>query len=164
MQYEKLFRTLNRARVKYLVAGGVAVNLHGIERMTRDIDIMVSFDAGNLKRFFSAIRRLGLRPKVPVRLEDFANAKLREQWRKEKNMLVFSLWDPREPFFLLDVMTEVKLDFDQAYLRRTRVRVGALVVPVLSRQDLIVSKEGTGRPQDRADVYHLKRIKERPAR
>lgn len=37
--FKKLFSQLNANHVRYLVAGGVAVNLYGIERATADIDI-----------------------------------------------------------------------------------------------------------------------------
>lgn len=32
---------LNHTDVRYLIAGGVAVNIHGYQRMTRDLDIFV---------------------------------------------------------------------------------------------------------------------------
>ena len=34
MNYEKVFKALNKARVKYVIAGGVAVVLHGFMRLT----------------------------------------------------------------------------------------------------------------------------------
>ncbi len=42
--FKELFASLNRARVKYMVAGGIAVNLYGIERATDDIDIVVELE------------------------------------------------------------------------------------------------------------------------
>jgi len=35
---KNLFSVLNKEAVKYMVAGGIAVNLYGIERATADID------------------------------------------------------------------------------------------------------------------------------
>jgi hypothetical protein len=37
MYYEKAFSTLRRQRVRYLIAGGMAVNLHGVPRFTKDL-------------------------------------------------------------------------------------------------------------------------------
>jgi hypothetical protein len=37
--FKKLFSQLNANHVRHLVAGGVAGNLYGIERVTADIDI-----------------------------------------------------------------------------------------------------------------------------
>ena len=99
--FEKLFRTLNQKRIKYLVAGGVAVNLYGIERATADIDIVLKLDKKNLLKFVDAAKRLGLRPKDPVRLEDFTEEEKRKHWLDTKGMKVFSLYDPQVPFFCL---------------------------------------------------------------
>jgi hypothetical protein len=40
-----LFDALNKNHVQYLVAGGVAVNLYGIERATADIDLVVYLES-----------------------------------------------------------------------------------------------------------------------
>jgi hypothetical protein len=49
MFYVELFRALERAQVRYLLVGGVAVNLHGAERLTMDVDIMLALDPENLR-------------------------------------------------------------------------------------------------------------------
>jgi hypothetical protein len=41
-----------------MVAGGVAVNLYGIERATVDIDIILQLDKKNLLRFVDAEKSL----------------------------------------------------------------------------------------------------------
>ena len=37
MFYIDLFRTLQEERVDYVVVGGLAINLHGVERATMDV-------------------------------------------------------------------------------------------------------------------------------
>ena len=64
--FKKLFASLNRGSVKYMIAGGVAVNLYGIERSTADIDIVLELEKTNVLKFIKSARRLGLEPKVPV--------------------------------------------------------------------------------------------------
>ena len=61
-----------------MVAEGVAVNLYGIERATADIDIILKLEEENLLRFINVVNKLGLKPKVPVKLEDFADANKRK--------------------------------------------------------------------------------------
>ena len=39
--FKKIFSCLNRKSVQCLVAGGVAVNLYGIEKATADLDLVV---------------------------------------------------------------------------------------------------------------------------
>ncbi len=153
-----LFRELNAAKVRYLVVGGVAVNLYGIERATGDVDIAISLDARNAEGFIGVVRELGLVPRVPVRLEDFADPEKRSTWREKKGMVAFSLYDPKAPFFLLDVMTEEPFDFDEVYARRERMFFHGVAVPVTPLPDLIRMKKETGREQDLADVSHLSRL------
>ena len=50
MYYEEIFRALERHGVRYLVIGGIAVNIYGFSRVTGDLDIIVSFEKGNLKK------------------------------------------------------------------------------------------------------------------
>ena len=40
----RVCRLLNRRRVRYIVAGGVAANLHGSVRATKDLDVLVPRD------------------------------------------------------------------------------------------------------------------------
>jgi len=37
LDYKKIFKGLNGAGIDYLVVGGLAVNFHGIPRMTYDL-------------------------------------------------------------------------------------------------------------------------------
>ena len=48
MLYEQLFKGLHTHRIRYLVVGAVAVNLHGIPRMTADLDVMVDLEKENV--------------------------------------------------------------------------------------------------------------------
>lgn len=156
--FKELFASLNRARVKYMVAGGIAVNLYGIERATADIDIVLELEKGNLSQFIKVAKKLGLKPKIPVKLDDFVNPENRKSWRMDKGMMVFSLYDPKNPFFLIDLFTEIPFDFDEVYKQRRRIKFKDTILPVVPIKELIAMKEKSDRPQDRADVYYLKKI------
>ena len=54
----RVCRLLNRARVRYLVADGVAANLHGSVRATRDVDLLVPPEASNMRRLLGALSAL----------------------------------------------------------------------------------------------------------
>ena len=56
--FRKLFSSLNRASIKYMVAGGIAVNLYGIERATADVDIVLELEKENLSKFISFVKSL----------------------------------------------------------------------------------------------------------
>jgi hypothetical protein len=156
--FKKLFSSLNKATIKYMVAGGIAVNLYGIERATADLDIALELEEGNLLKFINVAEKLGLRPKIPVKLVDFIDPEKRRNWRMDKGMLVFSLYDPKNPFFLIDIFTEIPFDFDAIYKQRKKVKFENIFIPVVPIKELIAMKEKSDRVQDRADVFYLKKI------
>jgi hypothetical protein len=156
--FKDLFSSLNQASIKYMVAGGIAVNLYGIERATADVDIVLKLEKGNLLKFIIAAKKLGLKPKRPVKLDDFIDPEKRKGWIMDKGMMVFSLYDPKNPFFLIDIFTEIPFDFDEVYRQRNRISFENIVIPVVPIKKLIAMKEESDRPQDRADVFYLKKI------
>ena len=54
----RVCRLLNRHRARYVIAGGVAANLHGSVRATKDIDILVPRDEANMRRVLAALEKL----------------------------------------------------------------------------------------------------------
>jgi hypothetical protein len=156
--FKKLFSSLNSETVRYMVAGGIAVNLYGIERATADIDIVLQLDEKNVSKFIRVAKKLGLKPKVPVKLEDFIDDDKRKAWIKDKGLTVFSLYDPKNPFFLLDIFVEMPFDFNEVYKLREKIKFEDTTIPLVPMKELIKMKEKSDRPQDRADIYYLKKI------
>jgi hypothetical protein len=70
MFYVDLFRALDRDEVRYLLIGGLAINIYGVERATMDIDLMLALDDENLQRFLKTAESLNLVPVLPVKLTD----------------------------------------------------------------------------------------------
>ncbi|MCD6254817.1 MAG: hypothetical protein J7J44_00915 [Deltaproteobacteria bacterium] len=66
MIYEEIFREFEQIGVRYLIVGGMAVNLYGYLRLTIDLDLMVDLSDENLSKIINVMERLGYIPKVPV--------------------------------------------------------------------------------------------------
>ena len=66
--FEAIAEALERAAVRYLVAGGLAVNAHGYLRFTKDVDLVIQLQTDNLRRALAAREALGYRPAIPVSL------------------------------------------------------------------------------------------------
>jgi hypothetical protein len=158
--FENLFSSLNKESVKYLVAGGIAVNLYGIERATADIDIVLKVDKENLLKFVKVAKKLGLKPKLPLALDDLLDEEKKKSWIVDKNMVVFSLYDAKNPFFLLDIFVEEPFNFDEVYEERKRIEFEQTIIPLVPIKTLIAMKEKSDRPQDKADAFYLKKIAE----
>jgi predicted nucleotidyltransferase len=154
--YIDIFKALEKHRVRYLVVGGVAVNLLGVSRSTADLDLFVCLDPENLMRFAKAVEEVEYRPKLPVKMLDFADAECRRRWREEKGMLVFSFWNPKDPLALVDVFVDEPMPFTEMDRRKVRMTAEGVTIPVASPEDLIVLKERCDRPKDRYDVDGLR--------
>jgi hypothetical protein len=135
----RICRLLNRARVRYLVAGGVAANLHGSVRATRDVDVLVPPDERNTRRLLDALAEL---PWGVARELDAAVV-------ASKPVTIVGD-DPR-----VDILTIAwTVTFADAWPRRRERRIDGVRVPYLSLADLRQSKQ-TGRASDMADLETL---------
>ena len=160
MYYLELFRALEKEKVRYLLVGGVAVNLHGAERMTMDVDLMLAMDGKNLERFRAAARSLRLKPAVlPVSLEQFCDPETVASWIKEKRMLAFQLRGPELEAPSVDILVKPVVPFQSAYRRRNRIRIEGIRISVAASEDLIALKSGTGRKIDESDILALRRLR-----
>lgn len=158
MAYDEVFRALAQGRVRYLVAGGLAVNLHGVPRMTIDLDLLVDLAARNLGKAVTALASLGFAPRVPVPFADLVDTEKRAAWIREKGMMVFTVFHPERPWELVDILVDPPIEFARAWRCRKRVSVSGLTVPLVGIQDLIAMKRKAGRTQDRSDIDALERI------
>lgn len=158
---EEIVQALNKASVRYLIAGGLAVVAHGYLRFTADVDIVLDLEVDNASRAMSALSALGYRPRAPVSIQAFADPETRSKWVREKNLTVFSLYSPDHPDTEIDLFVEAPLDFERAHRAAMRVAVGEDAFGIfLSYEDLIALKQTAGRPQDLADIDQLKKCRE----
>jgi hypothetical protein len=117
-------------------------------------------EPGNLERALTVFEDLGFQPRAPVPLRPFADPQIRETWRREKNMTVFSLWHPDRTGFALDLFVQEPFDFDAVYRRALRVPLEEVQATVISREDLVAMKRAAGRTRDIEDVEALLHLSE----
>ncbi len=156
----EIFGALNGAEVDYVVVGGLAVILHGYLRATADLDLALGLSPENARRGMVALASIGLRPRLPVALEDFADADRRAEWINTRNMLVFPLWDPANPLRSVDVFMNEPIAFSRLLENAVIKDLGELPVPVASIDHLIEMKRLAGRPRDLEDIDKLQQIRD----
>ena len=158
MYYENVFRSLQNKNIRYAVAGGVALVLHGVVRFTADLDLIVDLEPENLGRFVQAMTERGYRPRNPVNAGGLLDPAVREQWKREKDMMVFSFVDPSQPMTLVDVFIEEKIPFREIMQELVQMEARGIMIPVVSVQHLKRLKKAAGRPQDLADIEALEAL------
>ena len=140
--FKEFLESLNRNNVRYLLAGGYAVGLHGFPRATNDMDVVVASDQENAGRTVHALN------------EFFGSTDLSaETLTREKSLLVMGV----EPL-AIDILNYLEgLDFEEAYARRDIVKIEDIEVSLMALDDLITNKRSVARPKDMIDVDELER-------
>lgn len=153
--YLPLFKALNNADVQYIVVGGLATVLHGYARLTADIDLVINLNQQEAEKAIKALTATGLKPRLPVDPMQFTDEAIRESWITDKNMLVFSFYQPDNPLMVLDVFVREPFPFQQMAERAVQMDIGGITVPVCAITDLIAMKQKAGRAKDLEDIKYL---------
>ncbi len=132
--FSRTLKILSGKGIRYLLAGNMALTLHGVSRMSADLDLLVDPMEENLRRFFETLESENFNADEGT---DFSQ--LQGEGRKTSfNCLRLS--DNSGSQFRILFNTPVT--FDQAFDRRTSIPSGSLMIEVLSLEDLILMKSG----------------------
>jgi len=107
-------------------------------RYTKDLDIWVSADIINAAAVYKSLRAFGA-PLVGLTEADFA-----------EEGYFYQMGDP--PIRVDILMGIPGLTFSQGWSGRVEVEFDNLIVPFISRTDLIIAKQASGRAQDLIDA------------
>ena len=150
---------LSDHQVDFVVAGGVAMVLHGVERTTLDLDLAVSLETENLHRFLEAMTNLRLVPRAPVPAEIILDQESVAALIREKNALVFTFWSPEEPYRQIDLFLTPENSFDDLIADAYLLEIRARVIRVASRRKLIEMKSRV-RPIREKDISDIRALTE----
>ena len=110
-------------------------------RFTADLDLWTGIDSRNAHAVYEALREFGA-PLSGLTADDFAEQGYSYQMGV--------------PPLRLDVLMGIPgVEFEPAWRRRVEVDFDGLLVPFISRTDLISAKRASARPQDMIDVHAL---------
>lgn len=142
---ESIVRALNEQQVQFLIAGGLAVAVHGFVRFTADVDLILAIDQENLTRAVSALSSLGYLPRAPVQFAEFINpAAQAVGGAKEHDR--FSLFSPRHPATEIDLFLEPPIGFSKAIATAAKFEVAPGVFAPFCSIDDFECNEDQGRP------------------
>jgi hypothetical protein len=137
----------------------LAVNAHGYERLTVDLDLVIGLSKDNIIRGLRALESIDFHMSIPVTPEQFADPELRRQWQEEKGMVVLKLWSDQHRRTPVDVFIYEPFDFQKEYLAaRWQTVWGEHKAPVISYATLLKMKETAGRAKDLLDIDALRKL------
>ena len=152
--YGGLIAALTKARVEFIIVGGVAANAHGSARFTQDVDVVYSRSRDNLDRIERALARLEPYPRG-------APAGLPFDWSSETlhRGLNFTL---TTSIGSLDLLGEIVGggSFDDLLAHSSVMRIFGRDVRVLDLDALIRAKRAAGRPKDFEALAELELLQE----
>jgi hypothetical protein len=158
-QFEEIFAALQSADARYVVVGGVAVNLHGYQRFTTYLDLVVELVPNNVLRALRALQTLGYKPNIPVKAIEFADPEIRACWIRDKGMMVFQMYSDRSRV-TVDIFVAHPLPFDTLWAEAVTVALPAATARIASVEHLTRMKRATARPQDLLDIEKLAQIRD----
>jgi len=145
---------LDKAKASFAITGGYAVALHGAVRGTVDVDIVLRLARGHFLAAESALKGLGLMPRLPVSGAEVFD--FREEYIKNRNLIAWSFFNPRDSSQIVDII----ITHDLSKLKIKNIRSGERTLPVLALPDLIAMKKASGRPQDLEDIRALEALRQ----
>ncbi len=157
LDLRELFRALAEHGVDYLVIGGVAAQVHGRRRTTKDLDVTPAPDPENLKRLAAALVALDA---YPVEFGPSAKAPTAEQ------LHVAPILPPlRTRHGELHILNDVPgADaYDGMRRRALTIDLDDIAVRIVGADDLIRMKQTVGRPSDVEDVEAMLTVARREA-
>jgi len=134
------------ADVRYLVIGGYAVGFHDRPRATKDLDLLIAGDEGNVARACKALAAFGAPQAIVEGLRAAAHDEV--------------LWFGVPPARIDLLKSANGVEFEAAYRRHSTMQAGSLTITVAGLEDLIAMKIAADRDQDRVDVKRLDRIRQ----
>ena len=161
LDYKAIFKRLNELDVDYIVVGGLAVNFHGVPRMTYDIDIMILLQNENVLKLVGQMEDWGYRPKIPVDPKELGNPSTRATWVIEKGMKALNFYSESLSVGEIDIVIESPIPYNDLKERAVKFELEEVRIPTVSIHDLIQLKLKVGRKQDLSDVESLRKIAER---
>ncbi|OYQ44411.1 hypothetical protein CHU92_02425 [Flavobacterium cyanobacteriorum] len=139
--------------VRMLMVGGGAVNFHGYQRHSADVDFWIDTTEENFSNLILVFQEMG------YEITDFPDAV------KNKLQNISVKFSPSDLNLELITNFSVNKSFDEAYQDSEKVIVNEtefLHWNVISLDDLITSKIKAGRSKDFLDIQQLKEINKIP--
>lgn len=146
----KFIELTDKHQVRMLMVGGGAVNFHGYQRHSADVDFWIDMTPKNLNNLKIVFHEMGY--DIKEFPEDVLNC----------NQNISLKFSPKTIFIELITRFSINKSFEEAFNESELVIVEGNPIykwRVLNFDDLILSKIKSGRPKDLLDIQELNRIK-----
>lgn len=155
---KEIIIALSQNHIKFIIFGGVAIVLHGVERMTLDLDISIDMEQENVMKFLEVMKKENLTPRAPIPSETLLEKELVDFIIKEKNAVAFTFIDKEHPYRQVDVLIHPDLNYQKWIHKTDTVELFGYNVKILSKEAIIELKQNLTNPRDK-DLLDIKELK-----
>ncbi len=139
--FKEFLQLLNSKEIEYLVIGGYAVGYHRYTRATGDMDVWIAINKKTAMKMTEALKEFGF---------DLPELK-KELFLKEENVIRMGV-----PPMRLEILTSIDgVRFETCFKNRVIAELGDFNINFISKDDLLINKRSSGRPQDLVDFDKL---------
>ncbi len=146
LEFERIVRCFEKAKLRYAVVGGLAVGLHGYVRATQDMDFLMH--PQDLPKAETALLQLGYRANPAV--QEFVHAKLTLK-------RFFKRLPKEDDLMLVDLLVPGSARMQRMLARAISIPFGKGSIRVVTARDLVAMKRLRGSAPDRADIEFLRK-------
>jgi len=146
---DQFIELCDRYEVEMIMVGGGAVNFHGYQRHSADVDFWLNTEISNLNKLVTVFKKMG------YEIETFPPAVL----NREQNISI--KFSPADLNLELITNFHISKSFEEAFKESEIVHINKKKIfkwHVLNLADLIESKRRSARPKDLLDIQQLKEI------
>ena len=142
------WRALSEQGVEYILVGGYAINFHGFQRFTGDIDIWINNTSENRKRLRKTFASCDMGDFPQIETMQFVPG-----WTS------FQLNNGLSLDLLIEMKGLEEYTFDECLQMASVADIEDVRVPFLHINQLIINKKHINRPKDQIDVIALEQLR-----
>lgn len=146
LEFDRIVRRFASAKLRYAVAGGLAVGLHGYVRATQDMDFLMHDE--DLPKAGATLLQLGYRANRDM--QEFAHAGL--------SLKRFFKRQPKgDDLMLVDLLIPTSARMQRVLEKAISVPFAKGSIRVVTARDLVRMKQLRGSAADKADIEFLRK-------
>jgi hypothetical protein len=157
-----LLKDLIDQKVKFIVCGGVAAVLHGVERLTVDLDLALSMSRDNLENFLCVMKKENMIPRAPIPAESILDKEIVQAIAEQKGAVVFTFIDPNNPYKQVDFFLTEDKSYDSLINETEKIKLEeGYYLHILKIEKLIEMKTAIDPPREKDlhDISELNKLR-----
>jgi predicted nucleotidyltransferase len=144
-RFIRMFEAFEKTKVRYILIGGFAVVLYGMQRLTRDIDIFVEMVPDNIENLRRALGSV---------YEDQSIEEITFEELEKYSVIRYVAPDG----FCVDIISRLGDAFSYKDLDFKKLELEGIEVRIATPETLLRLKKDTVRPEDKMDAAFLEEL------